>query len=54
MAVLSDMSHCHAKLYSIKQFIDDTVQARKVNELKSRLRRDWTGHPDLYYYNFSN
>ena len=27
---------------------DDTVQARTVNELKSRLRRDWRGHPDLY------
>ena len=33
---------------------DDTVQARTVNELKSRLRRDWRGHPDLYNYNFSN
>ena len=22
-----------------------TVQARTINELKSRLRRDWTGHP---------
>ena len=26
---------------------EDTVQARTVNELKSRLRRDWRGHPDL-------
>ena len=33
---------------------EDTVQARTVNELKSRLRRDWRGHPDLYNYNFSN
>ena len=33
---------------------ENTVQARTVNELKSRLRRDWRGHPDLYNYNFSN
>ena len=33
---------------------EDTVQARTVNELKSHLRRDWRGHPDLYNYNFSN
>ena len=33
---------------------DDTVQARTVNGLKSRLRRNWRGHPDLYNYNFSN
>jgi len=31
---------------------EDTVQARTVNELKSRLRRDWRGHPDLYNYPF--
>ena len=29
---------------------DNTVQARIINELKSRLRRDWTGHPDLYIF----
>ena len=33
---------------------DNTVQATTVNELKSRLRRDWRGHPDLYNYNFTN
>ena len=33
---------------------EDTVQARTVNELKSRLRRDWRGHPDLYHYTFFN
>ena len=33
---------------------EDTVQARTINELKSRLRRDWRGHPDLYNYTFSN
>ena len=33
---------------------EDTVQARTVNELKSRLQRDWRGHPDLYNYNFFN
>ena len=27
---------------------DDTVQASTVNKLKSRLWRDWRGHPDLY------
>ena len=32
---------------------DDTVQARTVNKLKSRLRRDWRGHPHLYNYNFT-
>ena len=33
---------------------DDTVQATTVNELKSRLQKDWRGHPDLYNYNFTN
>ena len=33
---------------------DSTVQATTVNELKSRLRRDWRGHPDLFNYNFIN
>ena len=27
-------------------------KARTVNELKSRIRRDWRGHPDLYNSNF--
>ena len=35
-------------------FSEDTVQARTITELKSRLRRDWRGHPDLYNYTFSN
>ena len=26
-------------------FSEDTVQARTVNKLESRLRRDWRGHP---------
>ena len=33
---------------------EDTVQAKTVNELKSRRRRDWRGHQDLYNYTFSN
>ena len=33
---------------------EDTVQARTLNELKSRLRREGRVHPDLYNYNFSN
>lgn len=32
---------------------EDTVQAQTVNQLKSRLQRDWRDHPDLYNYNFT-
>ena len=32
----------------------NSLSATTVNELKSRLRRDWRGHPDLYHYNFTN
>ena len=32
----------------------DMIQTKTVNQLKSRLRREWKDHPDLHSYHFTN
>ena len=32
---------------------EDTIQTTTVNHIKSKLRREWKDHPDLYSYHFT-